>query len=92
LIDLTSIKSIRKTNVGILNIKPQTPKKCSENDCFLITREKIYDFKYENLKDKEVLGGGNGEMPLMTFEYVLKYKGLNISKDTFSEDVNVRNL
>ena len=39
---------------------------------FLVAREKIDDFSWENLKGKEVLGGRKGGMPEMVFEYILK--------------------
>ncbi|WP_331490471.1 ABC transporter substrate-binding protein [Metaclostridioides mangenotii] len=57
---------------------------------FLIAREKMLDFKYEDLKGKEVLGGRKGGMPLMTFEYVLKQKGLTLGENTDADNVNVR--
>ena len=52
---------------------------------FLVGREKDDDFKWEDLKGKEVLGGRAGGMPEMTLEYVVKSYGLKIP-----EDVNVR--
>lgn len=57
---------------------------------FLMAREKMPDFKYEDLKGKEILGGRKGGMPLMTFEYVLKDKGLTIGENTENGDVNLR--
>ena len=52
---------------------------------FLVGREKEDDFKFEELKGKEILGGRKGGMPEMTLEYVIKNAGLKIP-----EDVNVR--
>ena len=39
---------------------------------FLVAREEMPDFKWEDLKDKKVLGGRKGGMPEMVFEYILK--------------------
>lgn len=52
---------------------------------FLVGREKEENFKFTDLKGKEVLGGRKGGMPEMTLEYVIKNAGLKIP-----EDVNVR--
>lgn len=48
---------------------------------FLVAREKMSDFNWEDLKGKTVLGGRAGGMPEMVFEYVLKEKGIDPSKD-----------
>lgn len=48
---------------------------------FLVAREEIKDFQWEDLKGKTVLGGRDGGMPEMVFEYVLKEKGIDPSKD-----------
>ena len=39
------------------------------------------DFKWEDLKNKKVLGGRKGGMPEMVFEYILKQNGLDPQKD-----------
>ena len=39
---------------------------------FLVAREEMPDFKWEDLKGKKVLGGRKGGMPEMVFEYILK--------------------
>ena len=39
------------------------------------------DFKWEDLKDKKVLGGRKGGMPEMVFEYILKQNDLDPQKD-----------
>ena len=57
---------------------------------FLVSRVKNDDFKYEDLKGAELLGGRKGGMPLMTLEYVLKQHGLNIAEDDPNAEVNVR--
>ncbi len=48
---------------------------------FLVAREEMPDFKWEDLKDKKVLGGRKGGMPEMVFEYILRKNGLNPQKD-----------
>lgn len=57
---------------------------------FLMSRNPEPDFKFENLKGKEVIGGRKGGMPEMTLEYVLKNNGLTIGTDTDAGEVNVR--
>lgn len=57
---------------------------------FLVSREKNDDFKYEDLKGAEILGGRKGGVPLMTLEYVLKQNNLNMREDDPSAEVNVR--
>ena len=48
---------------------------------FLVSREKIKDFKLEDLEGKTVLGGRAGGMPEMTLEYALKKNGIDPKKD-----------
>ena len=48
---------------------------------FLVSREKIKDFKLEDLEGKTVLGGHAGGMPEMTLEYALKQNGIDPKKD-----------
>ena len=48
---------------------------------FLVAREKMPDFKWEDLKDKKVLGGRKGGMPEMVFEYILRKNELDPQKD-----------
>ncbi|MFR6738103.1 MAG: ABC transporter substrate-binding protein, partial [Blautia wexlerae] len=48
---------------------------------FLVAREEMPDFKWEDLKDKKVLGGRKGGMPEMVFEYILKQNDLDPQKD-----------
>ena len=43
---------------------------------FLVAREEMPDFKWEDLKDKKVLGGRKGGMPEMVFEYILDRKSV----------------
>ena len=48
---------------------------------FLVAREKMPDFKWEDLKDKKVLGGRKGGMPEMVFEYILKQNHIDPASD-----------
>ena len=48
---------------------------------FLVARETATDFKWEDLKGKDVLGGRKGGMPEMVFEYILKQNGIDPEKD-----------
>lgn len=48
---------------------------------FLISREPVEDFKWQDLKGKYVLGGRKGGMPQMVFEYILKQNGIDPAKD-----------
>lgn len=57
---------------------------------FLMSRNPEPDFKFENLKGKEVIGGRKGGMPEMTLEYVLKNNDLIIGSDTDAGEVDVR--
>ena len=48
---------------------------------FIVSREKIKNFKLSDLKGKTVIGGRAGGMPEMTFEYALKQNGIDPRKD-----------
>ena len=48
---------------------------------FLVAREEMPDFKWEDLKGKKVLGGRAGGMPQMVFEYILKKHGIDPKTD-----------
>lgn len=48
---------------------------------FLVAREEMPDFSWDDLRDKRVLGGRKGGMPEMVFEYILKKNGLDPEKD-----------
>lgn len=48
---------------------------------FLVAREPMPDFAWEDLKGKNVLGGRKGGMPQMVFEYILKKHSLDPSSD-----------
>lgn len=57
---------------------------------FLVSRKPEPDFKFDNLKGKEVIGGRKGGMPEMTLEYVIKNHDLIIGTNTVAHEVNVR--
>lgn len=48
---------------------------------FVVAREDMPDFSWNDLKGKTVLGGRAGGMPEMVFEYVLKENGIDPSTD-----------
>ena len=48
---------------------------------FLVAREEIADFKWEDLKGTNVLGGRKGGMPQMVFEYILKQNNIDPDAD-----------
>ena len=48
---------------------------------FLVARKEMPDFKWSDLKGKDILGGRAGGMPEMVFEYILKQNGLDPQKD-----------
>ena len=50
---------------------------------FLVAREEMPNFKWEDLIGKDVLGGRKGGMPEMVFEYILRQNNINPS------DVNI---
>ena len=48
---------------------------------FMVAREPMADFDWNDLKGSYVLGGRKGGMPQMVFEYVLKKNGIDPEKD-----------
>lgn len=48
---------------------------------FLVAREEMPDFTWQDLKGKNILGGRKGGMPEMVFEYILKQNDLDPQKD-----------
>lgn len=48
---------------------------------FLVAREEMPDFSWEDLNGHLVLGGRKGGMPEMVFEYILKQNGIDPEKD-----------
>lgn len=48
---------------------------------FIVSRKKIDNFTLEDLKGKYVIGGREGGMPEMTFEWALRQNDINPTKD-----------
>ena len=48
---------------------------------FLVAREEMPDFTWDELRDKRVLGGLKGGMPEMVFEYILKNHNIDPMAD-----------
>lgn len=48
---------------------------------FLVSREKYDDFTLDDLKGKTVIGGRQGGMPEMTFEWALRQNGIDPKED-----------
>ena len=48
---------------------------------FLVAREEMPDFTWDDLRGKTVLGGRKGGMPEMVFEYILKQQGIDPQTD-----------
>ena len=48
---------------------------------FLVSREKIDNFTLEDLKGKTIIGGRQGGMPEMTFEWALRQNGIDPKSD-----------
>lgn len=48
---------------------------------FLVAREEMPAFSWDDLKGKLVLGGRKGGMPEMVFEYILQENGIDPQKD-----------
>lgn len=54
---------------------------------FLVGRTPEPDFKWENLKGKEILAGRKGGVPAMTFEYILREHGFTDAEINLNFDV-----
>ncbi len=54
---------------------------------FLVSRNEEPNFKWEDLKGKEILAGRKGGVPAMTFEYILKEHQLTPEDYTLNFDV-----
>lgn len=53
---------------------------------FLVARNKPEKFDWNDLKETTVIPGRKGGVPYMTFEYVLKQKGLDTKNDLILDD------
>ena len=58
-----------------------------KDGAFLVSRNAEPNFKWEDLKDKEILAGRLGGVPAMTFEYILNEVGLKNGDYTLNFDV-----
>ena len=66
---------------------PQVFAQMTQRDgSFLVGKEKVDEFNWNQLKGKTVIPGRRGGVPYMTFEYLLKEKGLNPQKDLNLDD------
>ena len=59
-----------------------------KDGAFLVSRNSEPDFKWSDLKDKEILAGRKGGVPAMTFEYILNQLDMKNNEDfTLNFDV-----
>ncbi len=59
---------------------------------FLVSRKEEPNFKWTDLKGKEILAGRRGGVPAMTFEYVLKENGFTQEDINLNCDVSFNNM
>ena len=64
----------------------------NKDGSFIVSREKIKDFKLEDLKGKYIIGGRKGGMPEMTLEYTLKENGISLDDLTIDTSVEFANM
>ena len=64
----------------------------NKDGSFIVSREKIKDFKLEDLKGKYIIGGRKGGMPEMTLEYTLKENNINLDEVTIDTSVEFANM
>ncbi len=66
---------------------PQVFAQMTQRDgSFLVGKDKVDEFNWNQLKGKTVIPGRRGGVPYMTFEYLLKEKGLNPKTDLNLDD------
>lgn len=66
---------------------PQVFAQMTQRDgSFLVGKDKVDEFKWEQLKGKTVIPGRRGGVPYMTFEYLIKQNGLNPTSDLVLDD------
>lgn len=53
---------------------------------FLVSKEEITDFSWDDVKGKVIIPGRKGGVPYMTLEYLLKEKGIDPQNDTTLDD------
>ena len=59
---------------------------------FIVSREKIDNFKLDDLKGKYIIGGRVGGMPEMTLEYTLKQNGINLNDLTIDTSIQFASM
>ncbi len=59
---------------------------------FLVSRNEEPDFKWTDLKGKEILAGRQGGVPAMTFEYILRENGFTDEEINFNFGVSFNNM
>ena len=82
--------SIYVYNQGNKNYAVNFAQLTKTDGSFIVAREEMPNFSYEDLKGKDILGGRKGGVPLMTLEHVLKANGLTIGTNKEAGEVNVR--
>lgn len=66
---------------------PQVFAQMTQRDgSFLVGKDKVDSFDWNQLKGKTVIPGRRGGVPYMTFEYLLKEKGINPATDLILDD------
>ena len=55
---------------------------------FLVARDNEPDFKWEDLKGENVIGGRKGGMPEMVFEYILRQNGIDPSEVNIDQSID----
>lgn len=66
---------------------PQVFAQMTQRDgSFLVGKDKVDEFKWEQLKGKTVIPGRRGGVPYMTFEYLIKQNGLDPATDLVLDD------
>ena len=64
----------------------------NKDGSFIVSREKIDNFKLDDLKGKYIIGGRKGGMPEMTLEYTLKENNINLDEVTIDTSVEFANM
>ena len=59
---------------------------------FLVAREKINNFKLEDLKGKHIIGGREGGMPAMTLEYALNINGIKSNETNIDTSIDFASM
>ena len=59
---------------------------------FIVSREKIDNFKLEDLKGKYIIGGRIGGMPEMTLEYTLKENNISLNDLTIDTSIEFASM